>query len=235
MLGTVVNVAAIVCGGLAGVCLRHGIKDRFKEIIMQALALCVMLLGAYTAISNLLAGDSKPLLFIISLVCGGLIGEGLKIEERLASFGDKLQKLGGGGQGFSQGFIAASLLFCVGSMAILGSLDSGLKGAHDVLFAKSILDGMAALMLASTLGLGVVFSALPVLFYQGAITLLAHAVSPYMSAAMIREISIVGGVLIFGIGLNMMEIKRVKIANLLPAMAIPILYYLPFIQRLFSG
>ena len=233
MLGTIVNALAILCGALLGMLLRNGLKEDYKQIVFHGVSLAVLFIGASGAVGNLIQPSSHPILFILSLITGGLLGQWWNIELRLEHLGhliqSKLQK-GSKGGNLSQGFVSASLLFCVGTMAIMGSLESGLQGVHKTLFAKSILDGVTSVILSSTLGIGVALAGVSVFIYQGLITLLAQWIEPYMTADMIREISTVGGILIFAIGINMMEIKKIKVGNLLPAIFIPVLYYLPFIQ-----
>jgi uncharacterized membrane protein YqgA involved in biofilm formation len=222
LTGTIVNTLAIVGGTTIGLIFKKGLKENIKEITNQALGLAVLFIGMVTTLSGLLNPESKPLLFIISLVVGGILGEWMRIEARLDNLGEKLKSRLGEGHGqVSEGFVTATLIYCVGSMTILGSLQSGLENKHDILFAKSMLDGIASIILASSLGIGVIFSALAVFLYQGALTLLASVIGPYATEEIIREISIVGGILIFGIGLNLLEIRRIKTGNLLPALIIP--------------
>jgi uncharacterized membrane protein YqgA involved in biofilm formation len=222
LTGTIVNTLAIVGGTTIGLIFKKGLKENIKEITNQALGLAVLFIGMVTTLSGLLNPESKPLLFIISLVVGGILGEWMTIEARLDNLGEKLKSRLGEGHGqVSEGFVTATLIYCVGSMTILGSLQSGLENKHDILFAKSMLDGIASIILASSLGIGVIFSALAVFLYQGALTLLASVIGPYATEEIIREISIVGGILIFGIGLNLLEIRRIKTGNLLPALIIP--------------
>lgn len=229
MLGTGINTLAVLAGGFAGLFLKSGLKESYRQVIHHASALSVLFVGLSGAISNMLDPSANAVLFIISLVIGGIIGTWLNLEEKMASLGDVLEdKLSQStlrGQ-FSEGFVSASLLFCVGSMAILGPLESGINGNHDILLAKSVIDGIVALVMASTLGVGVVFSAVSVLVYQGVITLLAGSLAPFLSADMLRELSIVGGILIFCLGTNMLKLTRIKVSNLLPAVFVPIVYYL---------
>ena len=226
MLGNYVNAAAIVIGCLLGLLVHKGLKDAYKVIIMQAIGLSVLFVGAAVAIGGLLDPDSEAVLFIISLVIGGTVGEVIGIEKSLEKLGMLLQKkVGSGENNIAQGFVTASLIFCVGTMAIIGSLESGLRGNYDILFAKSVLDGITSMILATTLGIGVIFSAGAVFIYQGAIILFAGSLEPLLTIQVIREISIIGGILIFGIGLNMLEIKKIKTANLLPAVIVPVIYY----------
>jgi uncharacterized membrane protein YqgA involved in biofilm formation len=227
MIGTYVNVAAIIAGSLVGILLRHGLPERFKEILLQAIGLAVLFIGMATALSGLLSPESEALLFIISLAVGGIVGELIGIEKGMKQLGDRLQKRLGEHHGkVSEAFVTASLIYCVGSMAILGSIKSGLEGDHSILYAKSILDGITSIILASSLGIGVIFSAIPLLLYQGGITLLSSFIEPWVGEAVVREISNIGGILIFAIGIDLMGIRKIKTANLLPALLIPPLYYL---------
>lgn len=226
MLGTIINTLAILCGGVAGLYIKGGLKDQYRETIMDGLGLAVLFIGAVSAIGGLLDQDANPILFIVSMVIGCVIGTFLNIEGKLDETGQYLQKkFGGKDSNIAAGFVAASLLFCVGTMAILGSLESGIQGNHTTLLVKSVLDGVSAIIFASTLGVGVLFSAVSVLLYQGALTLLASFLQPYLTADMIREISIVGGILIFGLGLNMLGLKKIKVANFLPGILVPVIYY----------
>lgn len=235
MLGTIVNTFAIVIGGLIGLVLRGGMKPRYKDIIISVLGLSVAFIGISTALGGLLSGEAEAILYIVSLVIGAVIGETMKIEEKLEAVGDIIQsRIGNKGGNVSQGFVTASLTFCVGTMAILGSIESGIQGIHTTLFTKSVLDGVTSIIFASTLGIGVLFSAVSVFLYQGALTMLASVVQQYMTAAMMREISIIGGIMIFAIGCNMLEIRRFKVGNMLPAILVPVIYYLPPVQNFVS-
>ena len=233
MLGVYVNTVAVIIGSLFGLLIRKGLKEEYKKIVMQGIGLAVLFIGSTTAIGGLLDPDSEAILFIISLVIGGLIGQLLGLEKALDNFGMFLQrKIGSDQNNVAQGFVTASLIFCVGTLAIIGSLDSGLRGHHDLLFAKSVLDGVTAVILTSTMGIGVIFSAAAVFIYQGAIVLLASTLEPLLTIDVIREISIIGGILILGIGLTIMEIKKINTVNLLPAVVVPVLYYFLFLPLL---
>ena len=221
MLGTVVNVCAILLGSALGLLLRKGLPQRLRDTVMQGLGLCVILIGLSGAI-----GTADTMCVIISIVVGGLVGTAVNIEKRLENLGNLAQrKLARGGDGFARGFVTASLVYCVGAMAIMGALDSGLKGDHATLIAKSALDGISAIIFASTLGPGVAFSALAVLVYQGAITLMAGWLKPLLTDAIVTEMSAVGGLLIVGIGLNMLYDKHIAVGNLLPAIFVPMVYF----------
>jgi len=227
VLGTIVNCLAIAAGSLLGVCFKNGIPDKYSHTVMHAIALSVVLIGLKMAM-----GCDEILVIIISLVIGSLLGEWVGIETYLERLGGFLEtRFSKNSSTFSTGFITASLLFCVGSMAVVGSLESGFNGNHATLFAKSTLDGITSIILSSSLGIGVLFSALPVLVYQGTITLLAGVLKPYLVPAVISQMSATGGLLIVAIGLNMLRDKKIKVGNMLPAIFIPLAYY--FIQSLF--
>lgn len=222
MLGTIVNVITIILGSLIGVLLKKGIKEAYKDTIMNGIGLAVVVIGITGGIKS-----ENIVLVIASIVLGSLIGETIGIEHKLDQLGNHMEKrFGKGDANFSKGFVTASLVYCIGAMAIVGALESGLSGHHETLFAKSMLDGISAVIFASTLGIGVAFSAIPVLIYQGGITLLANLVKDIMTPEVILEMSAVGGILILAIGINILGIKKIKVANMLPAIFIPILYYL---------
>lgn len=222
MIGTLINAAAIVAGTLLGLLLRKGIPQRMRETVMQGLALCVVLIGVSGAIK---AGDTMCV--IVSMVVGGLLGSAVNIELRLEQLGDFAQRKLLRGQEdntFAKGFVTASLVYCVGAMAIVGSMDSGLRGDHSTLIAKSALDGVSAIFFASTLGAGVGMSAVAVFVYQGAIALLATWIAPLLTDPIINEMSAVGSLLIIAIGLNMMYDKHISVGNMLPAIFVPMAY-----------
>lgn len=222
MLGTIVNSVAIILGSILGVLLNKGIKDEYKNTIMDGVGLTVILIGIMGALDT-----ENIILMTISMVVGSIIGEALGIEKKLDKLGSSLEKsFGKGNSNFSKGFVTASLVFCVGAMAIVGSLESGLQGNNSTLFAKSILDGISSIIFASTLGIGVGFSALAVFLYQGTITLLASSVRDLLTPEVINEMSAVGGLLIGAIGINILGLKKIKVGNMLPAIFIPLLYFL---------
>ncbi|OPX43890.1 putative membrane protein YdfK [Ruminiclostridium hungatei] len=233
-MGTLVNTGAVIAGGIAGTLLRSGIPEKYKKTVMQAIGLSVMFIGISGTIKEMLtivAGNKLDrqfiMLMIFSLVFGGLIGEFLKIEKRLENIGVWFQsKIPARGGAFAEGFVTASLVYCVGAMAIVGSLEDGLSGNPSTLYAKSILDGVSAVVFAATMGIGVAFSAIPVLVYQGGITLLAGVIKPWLNDMVISQMSLVGGILIFAIGINLLELKKINVGNLLPAVFIPVLYFI---------
>lgn len=223
MIGTLINVATILLGSLVGLLLRRGIPERLRNAVMQGLGLCVILIGVSGALKT-----ADTMCVILSIVIGGLIGSAVNIEKRLDQLGQLADRKLGGGGSFSKGFVTASLVFCVGAMAIVGALDSGLNGNHTTLIAKAALDGVSSIFFASALGPGVALSAVAVLVYQGAISLFAGALQPLLTDAIITEMGAVGGLLIVGIGLNMIYDKRLSVGNLLPAIFIP-MAYLPIV------
>lgn len=217
--GTIVNAILIIIGGVIGSLTKRGIPERFSELIMNAIALVTMVIGITFATAS-----ENILIVIVSLVLGGILGEWIDIDAKLNLMGDKVKgKIKGEKGNVGEGIVTATLLFCVGSMAIMGSLDSGLRGDHTVLYTKSVMDGISSVLFASSMGIGVVLAAIPVLIYQGAITLLASVVEPFLSTALITEMSAVGGVMLIGLGLSILNIKKIKVANLLPAIFIPII------------
>ena len=238
LTGTIVNAAAILAGSLMGMLLTWlanrfssllpvgsaTLGERLKTIIMQGVALCVMYLG----ISGCLEGNNS-LVAILSMVIGALIGELLDLDRRMQTLGLWVQKrterlvADGGQASISEGFVTASLLFCVGAMAIVGALQDGLTGDHSTLFAKSLLDGISSIVFGASLGLGVAFSAVAILLYQGAIALAASFLQPYLGDAVIAEMTCVGSLLIVALSLNMLGLTKIKVMNLVPAIFLPIL------------
>ena len=220
MLGTFANVAAIVVGGLIGALLKNGLSAKISDTVLKGLALCVLLVGIINALKV-----SNLLFVFIAVVIGAIIGEWLDLDQKLKALGDGIAaKLKGRGGKVSEGFVTGSLLYCVGAMAIVGSLESGLSGNHQTLYVKALLDGVVAIIFASTLGIGIVLSAFSVLLYQGAITLAAASLQPLLSEATKADMTSIGGLLIIGLGLNMLEQHNIKVANLLPAVFLPLLY-----------
>jgi hypothetical protein len=231
MLGTLVNTLAILAGTTIGMLFRNGIPEKYNITVLQAIALSVILIGLKSAL-----GCPDILVIIISLAVGAIIGEFLAIEAHLKTLGDFLEKKFADPDtsrpSMSTAFVTASLLFCVGSMAIVGSLESGLTGNHDTLFAKSFLDGVTSIILTASLGVGVGLSAGAVLVYQGAITLAAGFIKPYLIPSVVSQMSGAGGLLIAAIGLNMLREKKIAVGNMLPAIFLPLIYY--FATTLFN-
>ncbi|TCK93317.1 hypothetical protein EDC19_1509 [Natranaerovirga hydrolytica] len=237
-IGTIINFFAIIGGGLIGLTLKTGLSKRFKLIVMQGLGLAVLFIGISGTLQGifLITEDSAIsreyiMTMIICLVIGGIIGEWIDIEQRLDNLGLFLQKRFSSAGDFSKGFVTSSLVFCIGAMAIVGALEDGLLRNPNTLYAKSILDGIASVIFASTLGVGVIFSSLTVLVYQGGITLLAGFLEPILTTTVITQMSLIGNILIFAIGINLLEIHKIKVGNLLPAIFIPI--FISFFMTLF--
>ncbi|WP_261303804.1 DUF554 domain-containing protein [Paenibacillus andongensis] len=240
--GTIVNAIAIIIGGLLGMMLPR-ISEGIKSTVMQGLGLAITVLGITMALKS-----NQIVLVIMSVVIGGIIGELLRIEHRLGQLGDWLQAAlrkdsPDQTSSISEGFVTCTLIYCIGAMAILGPLDGGLRHNHDILYTKSLLDGFLSIIFASTLGIGVIFSAVSVFLMQGVIalaaTLIAMAFTQASLDAMIVQITAVGGVLVIGVGLNILQIKKMNVANMLPALviaaaAVPLQHYFTvWFNRLF--
>jgi len=218
LLGTIINFLAIVGGSIIGLFLKGGIPERISNTVMNGISLCILFIG----ISGAFKVDNM-LIVIISISIGAVIGEFFNLDEKLKKLGDWLErKFKNNKNKISEGFVSASLIYCVGAMAIVGSLESGLRGNHEILFSKSILDGISAIIFSSTLGIGVMFSAVSVLIYQGVITLCASFISPVLSEAVIANMTACGSLIIIGLGLNVLGVTKIKVANLLPAVFLPI-------------
>jgi uncharacterized membrane protein YqgA involved in biofilm formation len=228
LLGTIVNASVIIIGAILGNFLKSGFPERFKATLMQAISLAVILIGLSMALKT-----QNAMVVTLSIVIGGVIGELLRIEDWLNSLGLKLEQRFGNDNGngnFAKAFVSASLVYCVGAMAIMGSLESGLTGNYNTLFIKSILDGVSSIVFASSMGIGVAFSALPVFLYQGGITLAAGYIKPLLTDAIVREMTATGGLLIFGIGINILTGGKVqiKVGNLLPALLVAVFMVVVF-------
>jgi uncharacterized protein len=230
LLGTIVNGVLIIIGTLFGKLLNR-IPEGMKGTVMHAIGLAVMVLGLQMGFKS-----DNFLIVILSLVFGAVIGEFFALEDKLNSLGNWLErKIGSNGQGsISQGFVTATLIFVIGAMGIIGALDSGIRNDHDVLYTKAIIDGFTALILTTTLGIGVLFSAVPVVIYQGMIALFATQIDQFVPQALmdsfIKEMTATGGVMIFAIGLNLTGIIKIRVANLLPGILVTgiivtIMYY----------
>jgi len=218
LLGTIVNFIAIIVGSVIGIVLKKGIPERYKDTIMQGIGLATFLIGLKMGFKA-----NNELIVILSLVIGGIMGEILKIDYHLDAFGEVLQKKVGSEDGdFVKGFVSSSLIFCIGAMAILGAIESGLLGNHKILFAKSALDFITSIVLSSSLGLGVMFSSIPVFIYQGSITLLASGLKDILIEPVVNYMTATGGMLIVGIGINILGIKKINVANLLPAIFVAV-------------
>lgn len=220
LLGTLVNGLLIIIGTLLGKLL-HRIPESMKGTVMHAIGLAVMVLGLQMGLKS-----ENFLVVILSLVFGAVIGEYFALEDKLNKLGDWLEsKIGSKGQGsISQGFVTATLIFVIGAMGIIGALDSGIRGDHSVLYTKSIIDGFTSLILTTTLGIGVLFSAFPVMLYEGLIALFATQIDRFVPQLLmdsfIKEMTATGGIMIFAIGLNLTGITKIRVANLLPGIVV---------------
>ncbi len=214
MIGTVVNTGAVVVGSLIGVAVGSRLPDRIKTILMQALGLSVLLIGFQMALSG-----HRTLLVIGSLLLGALTGELLQLERRVEHLGERLKRrFRSWSPTFVQGFVTASILYCTGAMVILGSIRDGTVGDPGILYIKSLLDGVASIAFASSLGIGVAFSALSIFVVQGAITLLSSQLLFLQEPSAIEALTAAGGLLIVGIGINILEIRQIRVGNLVPAL-----------------
>jgi len=225
MLGPVVNAAAVVIFSLAGTFLVKRIPERIEEIIRKAIGLSIIFIGIKGAFEN-----EKILLLIMSMVFGAVIGELIDIDKWMNKLGkwaeSKLVKNNQDGtkHNFAKGFVSATILFCTGSMAIIGSMQSGLAGNHQILFTKSVMDGSLSLVFGAAYGIGAAFSAIPLLLYQGGIALASALIRDFLDPDVIREMSAVGSLVITAIGFNFLSVKEIKVANLIPSMFIPWVY-----------
>lgn len=223
MYATFINAFLILVGSLLGLAFKSRISTRFTDGLTHALGLCVLGIGITSAVTT-----KDTLCVIICMVLGTLLGELIRIEDKLDSLGGLLQKklFKGGGGRLGEGFMNASVLFCVGAMAITGSLNAGLAGDGSILISKGVIDGVSSITFASAMGVGVAFSIVPLILYQGGLTLLASVVGPYLDAAVVGEMSAVGGVLIMGIAINMLGLgkRKIKVGNMLPAIFLPLAY-----------
>ena len=232
MLATIINVILILLGSAAGLLFKNLISERLMSILTHALGLCVLGIG----ISSMI-GTQDTLCVIVCMAAGTVLGHAIDIERRLEGAGDllrtRLLKGGGGNSRFTEGFVSAAVLFCVGAMAITGSIEAGLNHNYEILVSKGVIDGVTSISFAAAMGIGTAFSAIPLLIYQGGITLLAGWLGPYLPEAVITEMTAAGGALIIGIAVNMLGLgrERIKVGNMLPAMFLPIAY-LPLAQWL---
>lgn len=239
-LGTIINTLAVILGGVIGILFKKGIAGRFEKILMQANGLAVIFIGISGALKHMLIVDEGSIstqgtmLLIFSLVIGSLMGEAINIEAKMESVGEKLKKAAKvkNDNRFVDGFVTTSLIICVGAMAIVGSMQDGLTSDSSMLIAKSLLDFIIVAILVATYGIGAAFSAIPIFVYQGSITLLAAMFGSIISDALITELSFVGSTLIFCVGVNLVREKTFRVANMLPALLIPVVVE---VWRVFAG
>lgn len=231
-LGTIINTAAVILGGLIGLCLKNGIKKQLQDSLMHACGVATIFIGASGALSKMLVfGEGKietqgTMLLVLSLVIGVALGEWLDIEKRMDGIGEKIKTAvrAQNDNHFVDGFVNVSLIICVGAMAIVGSIQDGISGDYSMLAVKAILDLIIVVIFAATYGVGAVFSAVPILVYQGSITLIAAFFGNFVSDLIVSDLSFVGSVLIFCVGVNIAFGKKFKVGNMLPALVVPVVY-----------
>lgn len=220
VIGTIVNSISIISGSILGAAFKKGIKEEYKDIMLQAMGLSASVLGISSAV-NSISKSNYHVLFIISIAVGGLIGQTVGLEKKVESITSKYSK-----SNLVEGLSTAVLLFCAGTLSILGPLESALKGDNTLLYTNAILDGITSIVLASNFGIGIIISSFILFMWQGLIYFSANIVSVYITPDLLNEISIIGGILILGSGLNILEIKKIKVLNLLPALLIPIIFFI---------
>jgi uncharacterized membrane protein YqgA involved in biofilm formation len=218
-VGSLINAGMVVVGALIGMLLGNRLPERVRVIVFQGLGLCTLAIGMQMTFKT-----TNPLVMVGSIRLGAILGEALELEDRITRGGESLKRLlRSGNSKFTDGFISTTLLFCIGSMAILGPLEEGLGGSMTTTLTKSTLDFFAAMAFGAAYGSGVLFSAVPLLIYQGSITLFAACLRPYLTDLIRAEIVATGGIMIIGIGINLLEIKRIRLSNLLPALVIVVI------------
>lgn len=221
MWGVIVNAVGIAAGGFIGLLIRKNIPDRLVEAVMSIIGLMTTLIGLQGALAS-----ENIMVLLVSLVIGTLIGTAFCLQERLETSANNIQKrLGSKDNQLVEGFMTAVLVHCVGAMAILGSFEAGINGNYEVLYVKSALDFISTIIFASTYGVGALFSSVAILIYQGSLVLMATQIQAFLTPVMINEISAVGSVIVFALGLNLLKLKSFKVVDLLPAMLGPILYF----------
>ncbi len=239
-LGTLVNAAAIIGGGLMGLIFRKFLQKRYQETITKAIGFAVMVMALGSVLSQMLvvniqAAEDKlngsldtqgTMMMILSLAVGALLGEWMNLDHWFGSFGAWLRDKTGNQQDgdFIDAFVSASLTVCVGAMAIIGAIQDGISGSHDTLYAKAVLDLIIIMMMTASLGKGCIFSAIPVTAFQGAITLLARVVAPIMTQRAVGNLTLVGNVLILCVGVNLIWPKTIRVANVLPAIVVAVIF-----------
>ena len=237
MIAVFVNMATVLAGSLLGILLRNRLKESFQNALMKALSLCTVVIGVSSAI-----GTADVLCVIVCMVLGTALGEWIRIDDGIEHAGDwikgKLFKNGGGESRFTEGFVSACILFCIGSMTIVGSLEAGINHNYSIIFAKSTLDFVSSMAFGAAMGFGVTCSILFILIFQGGLTLLSGLLAPVLSTATVTEMSAVGGVILMGMAINMLGLgkERIRVANMLPAIFLPIAYFplVSLLQGMFS-
>ena len=223
-LGTIINIGAVILGGSIGLIVKQNLPERYKLIIFQAIGLFTILLGISMALPL-----PNPLLIVFALLIGGTIGVALKLERKMETLSTNIGKnLKLKDSKFNEGLVTAFLIYCIGSMTILGSINEGINGDNSLLLTKSVMDGFTSIALASTFGVGVLFSTIPMLIFQGGLTILASFLGAFFTESLIQYLSCIGGILIIGVGINLLELKKISVLNLLPSLIVIIVLCLLF-------
>ena len=231
-LGTIINVVAILVGGVIGLVFSRAISARYQETLMQAIGVCILFVGIGGAVQEMMTvtadglQSSGTMMIVISYAVGSLLGEWINLERRIEQFGSWLKVKTGNAREkrFVDGFVSASLTVCIGAMAVVGSIQDGISGNHSTLALKALLDMVIVCVMSASLGRGCLFSAIPVGIFQGTVTLLARAVQPVMTEAALANLSLTGSILIFCVGVNLLWEKKLKVANMLPSILIAVVY-----------
>tara|TARA_B100000282_G_C31621381_1_gene439548 strand:+ start:72 stop:773 length:702 start_codon:yes stop_codon:yes gene_type:complete len=229
-LGSIVNALSVIIGSIIGIYFGSFLSEKIRKAVFQIIGLFTLALGMQMSLKT-----NQFLILLVSLITGTIIGESLSIEKSIESLSNKLKiKLQSENKLFSEGLITAFLLYCVGSMTFVGSIEEGIHQDRTLMYTKSLMDGITSILLASSFGTGVLFSAIPLLIFQSALTLGAHYFESYLHPELITEISAVGGVIIIGIGLNILEITKIKVSNMLPALLLIIpIYHLIYLVQIY--
>ncbi len=223
-IGTIINTIAVVIGSLIGLLLHKNLPQKIKDIAFQGIGLCTLLIGMQMALKV-----QDPLILIFSILIGGILGQAVNLEVQFEKLSNILKKrVNSTNSKFSEGLLSAFLIFCIGSMTFVGALNEGIKGDRSLLLTKSVLDGFTSIALASSYGVGVLFAAVPLFIFQSLLTLLAFQFQGFFSEMIISQLTAVGGILILGIGLNLLEIKKIKVMNLLPSLVVVVILTLLF-------
>lgn len=221
MLGTVVNIAAVIVGSTVGLILKNRLPDKLTNIVFQGIGLVTVFFGLAMALRS-----QNWVILILSVVSGALLGQLLNLDLRMNRVGEKLKQwLKINSKRFTEGLVTAFLLFCMGSLTVLGALEEGMNENAELLLAKSVMDGFSSVALSAAMGIGVMFSVIPMLIYQGGITLFAGSLQHIFSEPLIMEITAAGGIILLGMGINILEIKKIQVLNLLPALIMAIVFY----------
>ncbi len=224
-IGTFINILSVLLGGTLGIIIKNSLPEKYKSIIFQSIGLFTILLGISMAIPF-----PNPLVIIFAILIGGLIGVLLNLEEKLDSLSSNLKKkLNLKDSKFNEGLITAFLIYCIGSMTILGAINEGVSGDNNLLITKSVLDGFTSIALASTFGVGVLFSTIPMLLFQGGLTLLASIFGNFFTESLIQYLTSIGGILILGIGINLLDLKKISVLILLPSLIVVVILFLLFL------